>query len=152
MLLHFRKDSRDGGLEDEDIIFVINDPVVIESTHLDKSTKRKPDLICLLAKKFRSLQEDCQDYDFLACVCAALKPKEPKPKTSNREAKVTWGDILHSWELKSNGVIKSKIREDFGAKEILDREEQETSTPSGGIYEPPAASISRGKSWLFIND
>ena len=51
----------------------------------------------------------------------------------------------------SNGVVKLKIREDFEAKEILDREQQETLTPSGDIYETSAASTSRGKCLLFIN-
>jgi len=146
VLLHFRKESRDNELKDEDIIFAINDPVVIESTHLDKSTKRKPDLICLLAKKFRSLQEDCEDYDFLDCVCAVTKSKSKK---KNSEYKATWGDILHSWELKSTGAIKLQIREDFEAKEILDREEQETLTSSGDIYDSSAASTSQGKCQFF---
>jgi len=146
MLLHFRKESRDNELRDEDIIFAVNDPVVIESTHLDKSTKRKPDLICLFAKKFRSLQEDCEDYNFLDCVCAVTKPKSKK---LNSKDKATWGDVLHSWELKSTGTIKLQIPEDFEAKEILDREEQETLTSSGNIYETSAASTSQGKCQLL---
>jgi len=64
MLLHFRKESPNNELKDEDIIFAINDSLVIE----DESTKRKPDLICLLAKMSRSLREDCEDYNFLDCV------------------------------------------------------------------------------------
>ena len=77
MLLHFRKESRDNKLKDDDIIFAIN-PVVIESTHLDKSTKQKPDPICLLAKDVISLLEECEDYNFFDCVRAVTNSKKKK--------------------------------------------------------------------------
>jgi len=53
MLLHSQTlKSRDDTINNKDIIFAINDPVVIESHHLQVPTKRKPDLVCLLATKF----------------------------------------------------------------------------------------------------
>ncbi|KIL56167.1 hypothetical protein M378DRAFT_172927 [Amanita muscaria Koide BX008] len=50
-LLHFRElELRGDEVEDGDIIFAINDPVVIE---------------------FRRLHEDCEHYPFYACVLIA---------------------------------------------------------------------------------
>ena len=104
MLLHSRKlKSRGDAINDGDIIFAINDPAVIESHHLPKSTKRKPDLICLLAKKFASLFHKGSRHGFNTCMKTAAKSngdnKEFEPLA---DAKTTWGDILQSgsWRLR----------------------------------------------------
>lgn len=134
MLLHFRDLERRGDeLIAEDIIFTINDPVVIESKHLpmDPSTKRKPDLICLLAMRFRSLCEDCEDYQFRDCTSIAGDKKATKSNTEE-VVKTTWGDILHSWELEHKGKISLEIGADFSADESLGTDgDDETSTPQG---------------------
>jgi len=138
-LLHFRKRGRQ--VEDEDIIFAINDPVVIQSTHLPESTKRKPDFICLLAQRFRLLHEDCENHDFNDCVTIASKGNDPKSKV--KKAACNWGDILQPWELEAKENIKLEIRTDFKAEEFLRMNE-----------ETPVASTSRGKyalvSWARI--
>ena len=140
--LHFR--TRGDEVEDGDIIFAINDPVVIESKHLDASTKRKPDLICLLAKRFRLLHEDCEGHLFDACVLIAGKQNATKSNV-NEIRKTTWGDILQSWELEAKGKINLKICTEFKAEDFLGMDEEETLSPSGDIDEPPVASTSQGK-------
>jgi len=114
-LRHFR--TRGEEVEDGDIIFAINDPVVIESKLLDVSTKRKPDLICLLAKRFRLLHEDCEDYHFNDCVLVAGRQEATK-SNFKEVTKTTWGDILQSWELEAKGKINLEIRTDFKAEEF----------------------------------
>lgn len=159
-LCHFRKLKLGRGniekIQDKDIIFAINDPIVIESTHLDESTKRKPDLICLLARKFRSLWEDCENDPFSACVIVAatstLKGTKSESKPPKSKEKATWGDILHSWELKANREINLVIRKDFKAEEFLGKDGKEI--PLRDVGEPSAASISEGKCvfvlWIHI--
>ena len=150
-LLRFR--TRGKEVEDGDIIFAINDPVVIETKHLDASTKRKPDLVCLLAKRFRLLHEDCEDHPFHACVLIAGKPKTTKSNIKE-VGKTTWGDILQSWELEAKGKINLAIRTDFKAEDLLGMDEEETLPPSGDIDQPPVASTSQGTcafvSWTRI--
>jgi hypothetical protein len=148
-LLHVRKlKLRGDEVEDRDIIFAINDPVVIESKHLDASTKRKPDLICLLAKRFRLLHEDCEHYSFHACVLIASKQKATKSDIKE-VTKTTWGDILQSWELEAKRKIDLEIRTDFKAEDFSG---MEILPPSGDTDESPVASTSQGKcalvSWI----
>jgi len=147
LLLHSRKlKSRGDAINDGDIIFAINDPAVIESHHLPKSTKRKPDLICLLAKKFDSLFHKASRHGFKACMKTAAKlngdNKELEPLA---DAKTTWGDILQSWELEAKREIKSEIRTNFNAEDFLGTDEAEISPFSGDIDEPPVVSTSQGK-------
>jgi len=151
-LLHIRKlELRDDEVQDADIIFAINDPVVIESKHLDASTKRKPDLICLLAKRFRRLHEDCEHDPFHACVLIASKQKATKPDIKE-VSKMNWGDILQSWELEAKRKINLEIRTDFKAEDFLGMDKEELSSPSGDTDESPVASTSQGKcvlvSWI----
>ena len=141
-LLHFR--TRGDEVEDGDVIFAINNPVVIETKHLDASTKRKPDLICLLAKTFRRLHEDCEDHPFDACVSIAGKPRATKSNIKE-VTKTTWGDILQSWELEVKGKINSEICTDFKAEDFLGTDEEEILPPCGDTDEPPVASTSQGK-------
>jgi len=129
MLLYFRNlKRRDDKINDGDIIFAINDPAVIESYHLDKSTKRKPDLICLLACKFKSLFEKRGTHGFKTCMNNARKRKEDQNNMNTEEAaRVTWGDILQSWELEAKGKISSKIRTNFESQEFLYTDGEESS-------------------------
>lgn len=108
ILLHYRRLGRQGlKVENGDIIFAINDPIVIESKHLQfaVSTKRKPDLICLLATRFRHLHEDFQDFSFEDCISLASKPKTVKSNISEVE-KTTWGDILQNWRPRERSTRK----------------------------------------------
>jgi hypothetical protein len=143
-LLHFR--TRGDEVDDRDVIFAINDPVVIESKHLpvDLSTKRKPDLICLLAKRFRLLHEDCEHDPFDALVLIASKQNTTKSNIKE-VTKTTWGDILQSWELEAKGKINSEIRTDFKAEDFIGMDEEEILRPSGDTDGPPVASTFRGK-------
>jgi len=147
MLLHSRKlKSRGDAINDGDIIFAINDPAVIESHHLDISTKRKPDLICLLAKKFESLFNKGKHHGFKACMRTAEKLKgDDKELEPQEDAKTTWGDILQSWELEAKREITSDIRTDFNTEDFLGTDEAEISPLSGDIDEPLVASTSQGK-------
>ncbi|KAM6495139.1 hypothetical protein JOM56_009762 [Amanita muscaria] len=139
-LLHVRQlKLRGEEVEDGDIIFAINDPVVIESKHLDASTKRKPDLICLLAKRFRLLHEDCEHYSFHDCVLIASKQKATKSDIKE-VTKMTWGDILQSWELEAKRKIDLEIHTDFKAENFLG---MEILPPSGDTDESPVASTSQ---------
>jgi hypothetical protein len=150
ILLHSesRRQRRQGPkVENGDIIFAINDPKVIESKHLPSlaaSTKRKPDLICLLATRFRLLHENCQDFSFEDCVPLASKLETVKSNIRVGEVeKTTWGDILHSWELEAKGKINSEIRKVFKVTEFLSKDEEKPSD------EPLAvASTSQGKCTL----
>ena len=141
-LRHFR--TRGEEVEDGDIIFAINDPVVIESKHLEASTKRKPDLICLLAKRFRLLHEDCEHYGFDDCVLIASKQESTK-SNFKKDTKTTWGDVLQSWELEAKGKINLEIRTDFKAGDFLGTDEAEILPRSGDTDESPVASTSQGK-------
>jgi hypothetical protein len=127
MLLYFRElKSRDDAINDGDIIFAINDPSVIECHHLPKSTKRKPDLVCLLAKKFKSLFHKGSRRGFKACMKTAAKVKgDDKELEPQEDSKTTWGDILQSWELEAKREIKSEIRTNFKVKEFLSGDEAE---------------------------
>ena len=132
MLFHSRTlKSRDDTINDTDIIFAINDPVVIESHHLQVPTKRKPDLVCLLATTFINMLDD-EDPGFNACMSNA------KAKKILRQ--VTWGNVLQSWELEAKGKIASKIPTNFKARDFLHKNEEENR-----IDEPAGASTSQGK-------
>ena len=131
-------------MEDGDIIFAINYPMVIETKHLDASTKRKPDLICLLAKRFRLSYKDCEGYPFDACVLIASRERDTKSK--NKEVtKTTWGDILQSWELEAKGKINLEIPTDFKAEDFLGMDEGDILPLSGGTDGLFVASTSQGK-------
>jgi hypothetical protein len=145
VLLCFRTRVRGKEVEDGDIIFAINDPIVVESRHLSTSTKRKPDLICLLAKRFRLLHEDCEDYHFDACVAMASK-QNPKKSNIREVAKTTWIDILHSWELEAKGKIALKKRADFKVKDFLGVGKGKMLPLSDEL---PVASTSQGKCTLY---
>ncbi|KIM42709.1 hypothetical protein M413DRAFT_26716 [Hebeloma cylindrosporum] len=140
MLLYFRKlKSRTDAIEDGDIIFAINDPAVVESHHLPKtSTKRKPDLICLLAKRFRHLFNGGR-FGIKACMKTAASLQAANKKLEP-DAKATWGDILQSWELQAKRQINSEIRTDFTVEEFLSGDEAEIS--AAAIDELPVASTS----------
>jgi len=142
ILCHFR--TRGEEVEDGDIIFAINDPVVIESKHLEASTKRKPDLICLLAKRFRLLHEDCENYGFDDCVVIASRQEATK-SNFKEVTKTTWGDILQSWELEAKGKINLEIRTDFRAEDFLAVDEENIFPPSGDTDESPVASTSQSQ-------
>jgi len=146
MVLHSRMlKSQGDAINDGDIIFAINDPTVIESHHLPKSTKRKPDLICLLAKKFASLFHKGSRHGFNTCMKTAAKLNGDKDLEPQADAKTTWGDILQSWELEAKRVINTEIRTDFNAEDFLGTDEAEISPLSGDIDEPPVASTSQGE-------
>ena len=129
-------------MNDGDIIFATNDPAIIESHHLRVSTKRKPDLVCLLATNFISIIDDVGP-GFKACMS--------KAKAKRSSTHITWGDVLQSWELEANGKITSKIRKNFKSQDFLDSGEEESSTD-----EPAGASTSQSKcayvpwSWLML--
>lgn len=129
ILHHFRKPKNT--INDGDIIFAINDPAIIESHNLPTPTKRKPDIICLLAARFKSMF-DSENLLFPALMNSA--------KTRRKSMDLTWGDILQSWELGTSGnKITSKIRRNFKAQEFLDRDEESR------INEPAGPSTSQGK-------
>jgi len=126
MLLHSRHLKKRGDkINDGDIIFAVNDPTVIESSHLDKSTKRKPDLICLLADKFKSFLDKRITHGFKACMINAKK-QDQNSMNAKEAATVTWGDVLQSWELEAKGKIRSKIRTNYEAQEFIYTEEEES--------------------------
>ncbi|KIM42714.1 hypothetical protein M413DRAFT_122230 [Hebeloma cylindrosporum] len=141
MLLYFRKlKSRSDAIEDGDIIFAINDPSLVESHHLPIMTKRKPDLICLLAQKLRHLFHNGGRSGFKTCMKTAAKLKGDKKIEPQADA-TTWGDILQSWELEAKRQINSDIRTDFTLEEFLSGDEAEIS--AAAIAEFPAASTSQ---------
>ena len=156
LLLHSRKLKLQGdGINDGDIIFAINDLVVIESHHLPKLTKWKPDLICLLAKKFHSLFHKASRHGFKACMkTAAELNRDNKELEILADAKTTWGDILHSWELEAKKEIKSEIHTDFSAEDFLGTDKVKISPFSSDIDEPPIVLTCQGKcalvSWILI--
>ncbi|KIM42704.1 hypothetical protein M413DRAFT_444376 [Hebeloma cylindrosporum] len=142
MLLYFRKlKSRSDAIEDGDIIFAINDPSLVESHHLPITAKRKPDLICLLAQKFRHLFHNRGHSGFKTCMKTAAKLKRDKKLQPQADVKTTWGDILQSWELEAKRQINSDIRTDFTVEEFLSGDEAEIS--AAAIAKFPAASTSQ---------
>jgi hypothetical protein len=108
---------------------------------LEKATKRKPDLVCLLAKKFKSLFDKGDHHGFKACMSNARKPKGDDKKLDFKEvAKITWGDILQSWELEFKGKISSEIPTDFRADDFLGTDDEEIIIDGTAV-----ASTSQGK-------
>ena len=95
---------------------------MIQSTHLPGSTKRKPDLICLPAQKFRPLHEDYDNHVFDDCVTIASKGNDPKSKV--KKATWNWGDILQLWELEAKIFIKLEIRTDSKAEDFSGMKEE----------------------------
>ena len=76
---------------------------------------------------------------------AAELNRDNKELETLADAKTTWGDILHSWELEAKKEIKSEIRTDFNAEDFLGTDEAKISPFSGDIDEPPVALTCQGQ-------
>ena len=76
-----------------DVIFVVNDPVIIRSCLLENAPKRKPDIILVKLATFKKWYQ--VEGDFRMCMELA--------KDSELDADVyrTWSDVIQFWELKA---------------------------------------------------
>lgn len=88
----------------DEIVFMLNDPQVIESRHLPlQINKRKPDIICVFTSLLRRLNPDCAAYEFSDWqIHLAKQKREPL------ETKPTWKDIHLVWELKASKELSSE--------------------------------------------
>ena len=85
------------------MIFVVNDPVVVEVPGL--STKRKPNIILISLKTLKSwLGETCEHYNFQDCVTHLAKNSIP-------EATRSWLDVIQFWELKATPALPAREKE-----------------------------------------
>ena len=105
------------------MIFVVNDPMLVQSDHLPAKSKRKPDIIKVSLKTFKRWLRLPDNTDFNTCQVLA----------ANREIKIfgkpCWIDVGQFWELKlgrslsdlvTNGKEKTTFRgEDFSTSKSV---------------------------------
>lgn len=89
-------------LDDEDprVIFIVNDPMIVESDDLPAKSKRKPDIIKVSLKTFKLWFQLSDDTTFDQC-----REKIAKGKLII-SGKPYWMDVAQFWELKFGHVLK----------------------------------------------
>ena len=87
-----------------EVIFVVNDPMIIQSDYLENAPKRKPDIILVALATFKRWYNF--NGDFRACMALADALDTDVPRT--------WSDVIQFWELKAQearpdaaGILKS---------------------------------------------
>jgi hypothetical protein len=80
--------------KDPQVIFVVNDPMIVQSDHLPAKSKRKPDIIKVSLKTFKRWLQLPDNTDFNTCRSRA---GTGKIKISG---KPYWIDVGQFWELK----------------------------------------------------
>ena len=94
--------------ENEEVVYMPNDPATIESSHLKGEriarADRKPDVIGVFVPFFREMFEgnNVADFDFKDVVTEIGKTHFSKTKR-NFSCKPTWKDVQQTWELKNAG-------------------------------------------------
>lgn len=82
------------------VIFVVNDPVIIQAPYLENAPKRKPDIILVKLDTFKrwyGLGNGCETFDYCRKMAAChqeLSASVPR----------TWSDVIQFWELKAEKV------------------------------------------------
>lgn len=87
----------DEGADDETVIFMPNDPNVIESSHLWETSKRKPDVIGVPISFVHEVHEELKgmDYKQLSTKVSKESRKNLKPSRDTE-----WPDVYVTCELK----------------------------------------------------
>ena len=94
--------------ENEEVVYMPNDPATIESSHLKGEriarADRKPDVIGVFVPFFREMFKgnNVADFDFKDVVTEIGKTHFSKTKR-NFSCKPTWKDVQQTWELKNAG-------------------------------------------------
>ena len=76
-----------------DVIFVVNDPVIIHSHLLENAPKRKPDIILVALPTFQRWYK--VNGNFRECMALA------NDSALDADVHRTWSDVIQFWELKA---------------------------------------------------
>jgi hypothetical protein len=135
-----------------DIVYKVNDPVVITSSRLEgtKASKRKPDIITLEGSILKKLQGSHQEEDGWEKRVSFEQTKRSqvtKNKYVENEAKhsypLTWLDPLKVFELKFLKMLLHHLKDKYNAKTQLEQFDSLSIPASPEVYQPtPIASLS----------
>ena len=110
----------------EEILFVTNDPKVIESKYLstyqeEQSSKRKPDIIGVYLSHLREKYEEHRDCDLVAMTEAIAQghiPKAEEGLNNPTYPSTKWKDVHLTWELKRSRVIPLLARKQWNMADL----------------------------------
>jgi len=91
-------------LDKRHVIFVVNDPVIIQSPLLENAPKKKPDIILVTLPTFQRWYKFNGGFEQCMALAKVLDPNESR----------SWDDVIQFWELKAQearpdvvGILKS---------------------------------------------